>query len=34
MLFITHQLPKGLLVDEVVSLAKHNQQPVMMAVGG
>ncbi len=34
MLFITHQLPKGLSVDEVVSLAKHNQQPVMMAVGG
>ena len=34
MLFITHQLPKGLMVDEVVSLAKHNQQPVMMAVGG
>jgi hypothetical protein len=33
MLFITHQLPKGLLVDEVVSLAKVNQQPVMMAGG-
>jgi len=32
MLFITHQLPKGLQVDEVFRFGQQNQQPQMMEV--
>ena len=32
MLFITHQLPKGLLVDEVFRFGQQGQQPQMMGV--
>lgn len=32
MLFITHQLPKGLQVDEVFRFGQQNQQPQMMGL--
>ena len=34
MLFITHQLPKGLQVDEVFRFGAQNEQPQMMGVVG
>lgn len=34
MLFITHQLPKGLQVDEVFRFGAHPEQPQMMGVVG
>lgn len=32
MLFITHQLPKGLQVDEVFRFGQQNQQPQINTV--
>lgn len=32
LLFITHQLPKGLQVDEVFRFGQQGQQPQMMGV--
>jgi len=32
MLFITHQLPKGLMVDEAVLLGKENESTNVMEI--